>query len=486
MKKISTLFLIVLCICVAAVFVSCGEHTHAWDEGTVTIEPTCMYSGEIVYKCECGKTKTATLDKLDHEYESELSFDNAFHFYACSGEKCTSINRLTKHEWGSGKLVTAPTCKEKGTMKYTCSCGATKTESVAKTEHVFDEGTITTVATCQTKAIKTYKCVCGESYTEELEKLGDHSFDTEWTVTEETHYHACTIPGCEEIKDEKAHDWGKGEITVKPNCMEKGEIVYTCICGETKTEEIAEDPHEFSDKLLYNDKYHYHFCMNKGCTATDELIEHEWSEPEISFSDDKTMIETFKCDCGKVKTVVHVYGRWNKAEEGHYRNCTMPEHDDVHTVPHDWDDGKIDPYNPNNMLYTCTTCGYKESHPIVIEDPSADPAVVNRAQWQLAFEAAEYESFTAEALTYDEDLAEWVAADVDAALVEGNFANLTSVASDFFSFAFATDTESYKPIDKTVGDVEYEDVSYSFNDGELVSIEAVIKIGASLVKLVFN
>ena len=42
---------------------------HKWDEGTVSIEPSCQAVGEKVYKCSvCGAIKYVELSKADHSY----------------------------------------------------------------------------------------------------------------------------------------------------------------------------------------------------------------------------------------------------------------------------------------------------------------------------------------------------------------------------------------------------------------------------------
>ena len=52
---------------------SCGkEHVHTWDSGTVTKEPNCTSTGEIVYKCtDCDETKTEELARK-HEFDGYI------------------------------------------------------------------------------------------------------------------------------------------------------------------------------------------------------------------------------------------------------------------------------------------------------------------------------------------------------------------------------------------------------------------------------
>ena len=44
------------------------------------------------------------------------------------------------------------------------------------------------------------------------------------------------------------HSWGRGTVTEEPTCTEDGEMTYTCaFCGETKTEIIAANGHDYVD-----------------------------------------------------------------------------------------------------------------------------------------------------------------------------------------------------------------------------------------------
>ena len=148
---------------------------HAWDEGTVTKEPTYTESGEKTYTCTvCGEEKTEDIPVSEHT-----------------------------HNWNAGEETKAPTCTETGEMTYTCTeCGETKTEVIIATghsygewvaedatnhknecscgdviteAHTWDEGTVTKMPTTTETGIRTYKCtVCKFERTEEIPVLGEN------------------------------------------------------------------------------------------------------------------------------------------------------------------------------------------------------------------------------------------------------------------------------------------------------------------------
>lgn len=127
---------------------------HTWDEGTVTKQPSCTAEGEKVYKCtKCNKgTKTETLKKLEHQYEEEPADaipaeceKYGFKLYCCtvcgwleSTETVDPLGHKVPFCWEHptkkdknckicARIDTEiecdyeePTCKEKGTLTYTC------------------------------------------------------------------------------------------------------------------------------------------------------------------------------------------------------------------------------------------------------------------------------------------------------------------------------------------------------------------------------
>lgn len=104
---------------------------HVYNDGEVTLAPTCSETGEIKYTClDCGKTYTEEIEKLPHTYDI-------------------------------GMITTEPTCTEMGVRTQLCvDCGAEKTSVVAKTEHM--PVTVSLVApTCETVGYTEWQ-YCGD------------------------------------------------------------------------------------------------------------------------------------------------------------------------------------------------------------------------------------------------------------------------------------------------------------------------------------
>ena len=206
---------------------------HAWDEGEVTTAATCTQDGVKTFTCECGATKTEKIDRLDHDFAKEWSSDEDYHWHKCS--RCDATNDKAEHKWTeTGRTEATET--ENGKVTYECSvCKDTKEEILFYDPHVAAE---------------------------------------EWSHDENYHWHACTAhENCTEQMDKAKHDWGEGVVTEEATCTQKGERTFTCTCGATKTEVIAQLDHDFTGDWLSDADGHWHKCKN--CDATDEKVAHE-------------------------------------------------------------------------------------------------------------------------------------------------------------------------------------------------------------------
>ncbi|MBR3554017.1 MAG: hypothetical protein IKN72_11630 [Clostridia bacterium] len=96
---------------------------------------------------------------------------------------------------------------------------------------------VTTAATCTTAGVRTYTCSCGASYSETITALG-HSYGA-WTKLNDTQHQRVCSRNSSHV--EKAnHTWNAGTVTKAATCTSTGIRTYTCsVCGGTKTETIS-------------------------------------------------------------------------------------------------------------------------------------------------------------------------------------------------------------------------------------------------------
>lgn len=115
-------------------------------------------------------------------------------------------------------------------------------------------------ATCQAKAV----CeVCGVGYGEK----GDHIYNTEWSTSDYSHWHTCTLCGTK--KDTGSHSGGTATCTKRKVCE---------ICGQEYGGYAA---HNYSD-YENNDTQHWQVCLNPDCGNIKNLADHNfvWKKDE--------------------------------------------------------------------------------------------------------------------------------------------------------------------------------------------------------------
>ena len=121
--------------------------------GTYMIQPTNFQPGD-------GKTMTAgTFKQVTVNSINITSSDPNAHY----------------HNFKLTDTVEA-TCEKEGSKIYTCSCGETKTEIIAKTAHKYGDWEIIKEATETDTGLKSHKCtVCGNEETQTIPAKGDSS-----------------------------------------------------------------------------------------------------------------------------------------------------------------------------------------------------------------------------------------------------------------------------------------------------------------------
>ena len=309
---------------------------HSWDEGWISIYPTCKDEGEKTYTCTiCWFYKTEPIEKLTkHSYDGWIKVDDVSHKQVCyvCGHEETAI-----HIEDEGWISIYPTCKDEGEKTYACTIcyGIIRTELVGKTtEHYYngwecvdddchkqvcyvcgdedivphtrDNTWISKYPSCNEEGEESSICyACGHIKTEPIEKLTKHSYDGWIKVDDVSHKQVCNVCGYEDLM---RHNWGEGWISAEPTCKSEGEMTYQCTdCWDYKTEEYGEKltKHSYGSWVLDdndNDK-HKRTCLSCGDVETEY---HNWgggisihptctTEGEMSYSCsicwDKTITE---------------------------------------------------------------------------------------------------------------------------------------------------------------------------------------------------
>ena len=209
----------------------------------------------------------------------------------------------TSHTYGSAVITKQPTCTSEGTKTKTCTqCGATVTETIAKTSHKY---VATVVApTCTTNGYTLHKCsVCGTSYKDSTTKATGHSY-------------------------------GNSVVTKQPTCTAEGTKTKTCTkCNATVTETIAKTSHKYVDTVIAptctTDGYTLHKCSVCGTSYKDSITKatgHSYGNSVVTKQPTCTSVGTAIKTCTKCNATVTeklpAKGHTAVTDKGYPATCT--------------------------------------------------------------------------------------------------------------------------------------------------------------------
>lgn len=190
--------------------------------------------------------------------------------------KLKEVSEKDKSEHRYSSTITRnPTHLSEGVKTYTCECGHSYNEPIAKTtEHIFTSK-ITTPATHLKDGVKTFTCACGESYTEPVEKITEHTYTS--------------------------------EITKQPTHLAEGVERFTCECGESYTEPVAKTTeHTYTKEIITPATHLKEGVMTLTCAcgegyiiSVDKIAEHTYNSEITSQPTHLSEgIRTYMCECG--------------------------------------------------------------------------------------------------------------------------------------------------------------------------------------------
>ena len=269
-----------------------ATHTHAWDSGTITTEPTCTAQGERTYHCTyeengiCTATKTEAVKKLGHRYilikkEAPTCESDGILYGKCSRCSKTITQQDTKnpalgHDWKDNGDGTA-TCSREG-------CGKKHT-------HDLDSGTTTVAPTCTATGEKEYCCTyinCPYKKTETLKATNHKNKETrngEKTTCQKEGYTGdiyCKDCGIlissGKVTKKYDHDWDRGTVTKEATCKEEGSVTYRCEnCDETETVSIKKTAHNYKimeqkDATCTENGYSISACQTCNDKKKEEIV----------------------------------------------------------------------------------------------------------------------------------------------------------------------------------------------------------------------
>lgn len=231
-------------------------HYHAClDEGYTDLKAdieghtmTCIESqpatyeaeGYNIYQCTiCQYTRTESIEKLEHRFNSAWTFDDTAHWHSC---------------------------KDAGYEHLRADYA----------EHTFVEYS-RSEATYDSPSRIIYRCsICSRQKTVVNDDQLVHNFSTEWISDDEGHWHYCLDEGYSTLKGNfENHDYVLSN-SLQPTFEEEGYDEYICtVCGHIKQEVKPKLEHSYSSGWSSDISGHWHRCLDAGYSdLKDGFEEH--------------------------------------------------------------------------------------------------------------------------------------------------------------------------------------------------------------------
>ncbi len=215
-KPVFVMFIVLLLVAMFAVtsYAASGTCTsHHYDDGIVTVEPSCVSTGMKIFACkDCGFEKTEILPPAGHIFDIRKAvietkpascFEDGYEHYIYSCPACEEllvdyyyvINAQMEHKWQFDETINEATCITPGLNREKCVyCNATQDIQIPpnKDNHVSAKYIgISDIITCTNGAFSTGHCYdCGSTATKYYQPNG-HSLIVDEVIKEPT----CVAPG---------------------------------------------------------------------------------------------------------------------------------------------------------------------------------------------------------------------------------------------------------------------------------------------------
>ena len=314
---------------------------HKYVKLSVT-DPTCTEKGYTTYKCsDCGDTyKADFVDALGHNYNTSGKVEPTCTEKGYDKHVCSRCGDTYKDNFvdALGHTVVvdpavAPDCTHTGLTEGShcsvCNTVLKAQETVPATGHNYNK--VVTAPTCTEKGYTTYTCsVCGDSYVADYVDALGHTVVVDPAVapdcthtglTEGSHCSVCnTVLKAQETVPATGHNYNK--VVTAPTCTEKGYTTYTCsVCGDTYVADYVDAlGHSYSEaEFVWTEdssaEYGWTVTAAKTCAnCSDKLIAEvtitrtSYKELVASavFTDGSTASDT-KIICGDI-TLVSISG----------------------------------------------------------------------------------------------------------------------------------------------------------------------------------
>ena len=323
-----------------------GHFLNEWHE---TAAAECETAGTEQRNCSnCSYVESRSIPALGHDYgdwiidkeaTEESEGEKHKECSRCDSKITEDIEKLPPHVHSYTETARIDsTCSKTGTITYTCDCGDSYTEEIAKKAHTPGGWTVKTPATEESTGLEVKICSVCQTETDSrvIDKLPHtHKYTTE------TKPATCTEDGYEKqtcacgsiintVLPATGHEYADA-VVVDATCTEKGTSTITCKkCSHQEVTDIPATGHHYveSEKTAATcgqaGSVTYK-CSNCGDTYSEPIdqLEHDYavtSTVEATCTEGGYTLETCK-NCGdtqktnETEAVGHDDGEWTTTAE---------------------------------------------------------------------------------------------------------------------------------------------------------------------------
>ena len=266
------------------------NHSHQWDKGRVTKEPSCKEEGEILYTCSI-----------------------------CKGTKVEALAKTDNHQWGEWTTITKPTCSTKGKEIRTCKvCSKTEERAIPTIPHTIVKES-DKAATCTENGYegREYCSVCNTTI---KERTIIPATGHQWGAWRTTLAKTCTTDGKEVRECSKCSKTEERTIPATGHTLKKEEgVAATCTKDGHEGNTVCEVCKQVITTGKVIPKLGHDWSNENGkCTRCGERHEHSFGEgttiKELTCTQDEEI--DYECSkCGYIKKEItkatgHEWGEW--------------------------------------------------------------------------------------------------------------------------------------------------------------------------------
>lgn len=288
---------------------------HSMDGWNTISEAGCETDGTEERNCsKCSYSENRSIPATGHDYgdwivdeePTEESEGSKHKECANCGDTITEdIEQLPPHVHSYDETSrTDSTCTNVGSVTYSCDCGDSYSEEIAKKSHVSGDWIVETAPTEETTGLEVKKCTeCGTQtdsrIIEKLEHVHNYTTESKDATCTTDGYEKKTC-GCGSIINTVIPATGHNYVESEKEdavCGKDGSVTYKCTnCQDSYSEKIEQLVHEYSVTSTVNatcteDGYVIETCKNCKDTITT-------SAGEATGHDDGEWIVTQEADVG--------------------------------------------------------------------------------------------------------------------------------------------------------------------------------------------